>query len=466
MNVETQTLEDRQVEMRVEVPQDRLQAALRAAARRISKEIEIPGFRPGKAPYNIVASRVGEGYLLDEALDELGQDLYREALEEADLEPYAPGSLDEIVSREPLVLRYRVPLKPEIDLGDFRELRVEYEQPEVEDEAVEEVLEELRQGQAVIEPVDRSAEMEDLVVVDVIGELQDETNGELLDEKNASLILEEDTDWPIPRIADRLVGLEAGQETDVEYTFPDDYRNEALRGKTADFHFTVLEVKSRLVPEWTDDLARNLGEFDDLLALRMQVRTNLKEELQHTTDSEYADKVIERVIEAAEIEYPPVLLEREINDMVHDLEHRLERRNLSLDDYLDIEGKTMEELQEELEPQAKERLLQGLVLGKVVEEEGIEISEAEIDEALDQLVGAFGQDGEQVRQSLNSPSARRSIEVDLLTDRALERLVQIAKGEADKPEHPSKGSEPEEADEGAEILTPASAGSSPSESEE
>lgn len=466
MNVETETLQNRQVEMRVEVPEDRLQAALRAAARRISKEIEIPGFRPGKAPYNIVASRVGEGYLLDEALDDLGQDLYREALEEADLEPYAAGSLEEVVSREPLVLRYRVPLKPQVDLGDYRALRIEHEDPEVEDEAVEEVLEELRQGQAVIEPVERAAEMEDLVVVDVVGELQDEANEGLVNEKNASLILEEDTDWPIPRVADHLVGMEAGQETVVEYTFPDDYRNESLRGKTATFHFTVLEVKSRLVPEWTDDLARNLGDFDDLLALRMQVRENLREELERQTNSEYADEVMEQVIESADIEYPPVLLEREIKDMVHDLQHRLERRNLSLEEYFNIEGKTMEELQEELEPQARERLLQGLVLGQVVEEEGIEISEAEINEAISDLVGAFGENGEEVRKSLNNPAARRSIEVDLLTDRALERLVQIAKGEADEAQEQTEDGEPETDGESGEILTPASAGSRPSESEE
>ncbi|MDX1600666.1 MAG: trigger factor [Anaerolineales bacterium] len=467
MNVETETLENRQVEMRVEVPQDRLQNALQTAARRLSKDMKIPGFRPGKAPYNVVASKVGEDYLLDEALDDLGQQVYREALEEAELEPYAPGTLEEIVSRDPLVLRYRVPLKPEVNLGDYRSLRVDFEEPEVEDDAVEEVLEDLRQNQAVIEPVERSAKMGDLVVVDVTGELVgDDEGGQLLDEKNASLILEEETDWPVPDIAEELVGFEAGQETDVEHTFPDDYRNESLQGKTATFHFTVLEVKSRIVPEWTDDLARNLGDFDDLLALRMQVRGNLKQELEQRTKSEYAEEVMEKISDDAAIQYPPVLLEREIDDMVHDLQHRLERRNMDLEEYLQIEGKSMEELREELEPDARERLVQGLILGKVVEEEDIEISDEQIDEALNRLVSAFEGDREEILRNLNNPATRRSVEVDLLTDQAMERLVQIAQGKGDEPDDEEQTIRIESGEGGeVEILTP-STPQSPEDSEE
>ncbi len=466
MNVQTESLEDRQVELKVEVPQERVQSALESAARRISKDMDIPGFRPGKAPYNLVANKVGEDYLLDEALDDLGQQIYREALEEAEVEPYAPGSLEEVVSREPLVLRYRVPLKPEVDLGDYRELRIDYEEPEVDDESIDEVLEELRQNQAVIEPVERAAEMEDLVVLDVTGELPGEENGQLLDEKNASLILEPDTDWPIPDVSDHLVGLEAGQEVDVEHTFPEDYRNEDLQGKTAKFHFTVLEVKSRIVPEWSDDLARNLGDFDDQLALRMQVRENLGQELKQRGRSEYAEKVLDAAVEGATITYPPTLLEREIDDMVHDLQHRLERRNLNLEEYLEIEGKTMEELREELKPDAEERLTQGLVLGKVVELEDIEISEDEMQEAMGRFVSAFEGQRDEILKALDNPATRSSLEVDLLTDRAVDRLIRIAQGKGDEPEaEPAAPAEESESESEVEILTPGSA-SAPIDSEE
>ncbi len=174
MKVETKDLEDRQVEITVEVPSDRVQKAMQAAARKLSRRIKIPGFRPGKAPYPVVLNKVGEEQVFEEALDALGQEVYQSALDEAEIDPYAPGALEEVVSRDPLVLRYSVPLAPEIELGTYRDLRLAYEISEVTDESVEDVMEDLRQGQALIEPVDRAAEMDDVVVLDVEGELQDD----------------------------------------------------------------------------------------------------------------------------------------------------------------------------------------------------------------------------------------------------------------------------------------------------
>lgn len=436
MKVETETLADRQVKMTVEIDDQRLQRALQGAARRISKEIKVPGFRPGKAPYKVIAQKVGEDYLLDEALDDIGQDVYRQALEEAELEPFAPGTLNEIISRQPLVLSYTVPLEPEIELGDYRDIRVDYEDPVVEDEDVEEVMEQLRQGQALIEPVERPAEEGDVVVLNVIGRLldsdEDSEDDELLaEEENASLLLEEETDWPFPGITEHLLGIEAGQEKTVEHTFPEDYANESLQNKKASFEFTCLEVKSRIVPEWTDNLAQNLGDFDDLLSLRMKVRQNLEEELGSRHLTEYRDEVMDELIEGASIVYPPYLLDREIDDMLHDLEHRLNRQNLSIEDYLKLEGRTIEELRAEYEEEAEARLMRGLILGRIVEAEELEVSEEAIDEAIDSFVEPLGENAKEVRQQLDNPSTRRQIELDLLTEKAVDRLLAIAKGQAE-----------------------------------
>jgi trigger factor len=464
LKVETQSLDNRQVEMTVEVPDDQLQRALRSAARRISRDVKIPGFRPGKAPYNLIAQKVGEETLLDEALDDIGQELYAEALEEVELEPFAPGTLNEIVSRQPLVLRYTVPLSPEVDLGDYREVRIPYEEPEVDDEAVDSVMEELRQGQALIEPTERAAQLGDVIVVDVHGELIDEDESEdsaLIEEKNASLLLEAETDWPFPGISEELVGIEAGQEIRVEHTFSDEYRNESLRGKRARFDFTCLEVKSRMVPEWSDDLAKNVGDFDDLLALRIKIRENLTEELENRTKNEYRASVLDAVIAGAEIDFPPYLLDREIDDMLHDLGHRLERQSLSLQNYLEIEGKTIDQLREDFEPDARERLLRGLVLGHVVEAEGIEVENEEIDEALDKIVEPLGDDSAELRKQLNNAATRRQIELDLMTDKAVDRLLAIARGEVQ--EEPATDKKPEaEQDETVEPESEAALVESPS----
>lgn len=440
MKVETQELEDRQVELRVEIPDERVERAMRSAARIVSKRMKIPGFRPGKAPYDIVIRNVGHAYLLEEALETLGQDIYREALEQSNLEPFAPGALEEVVSNEPLILRYTVPLAPQVDLGEYRDVRLDFEQPQVEDETVEEVMEELRQGQALIEPAERAAEMGDVLVVDILGKLPDpeEGDGILLDEKNVSLLLDEETDWPIPDISRSLVGMETGSVTTVEHQFPEDYSNESMRGRTAQFEVQVHDVKSRLIPEWSDDLARNLGDFDDLLALRLKLRENLAEEATRRADSDFADLVIDAIVEGAQVSFPPILLDHELDDVLADLNRQLRGQNLSLEDYLKIEGKSEEELRDELRPRAAERLKRGLVLSKVVETEGLQVTDEQIDQELDDMISGLGEQAEQVRQRLNTAPTRRSIELDLLTSQAVKRLITIAKGEFEAASDPQE----------------------------
>ena len=205
LNVKTQDLENRQVEMTVEVPEDRFRAAMQAAARRLAKDVKIPGFRPGKAPYEVILNKVGHEAIFEEALDGLGQEMYREAIKESDLNPYAPGTLEEIVSQDPLVLRFTVPLEPNVELGDYQKVRVPFETPEVSDEEFEKVLEEIRQSRALIEPADRPAQMSDVVIIDVTSELKAPEAGEdtsIMDMKGTEILLSEDARWPIQGIAE------------------------------------------------------------------------------------------------------------------------------------------------------------------------------------------------------------------------------------------------------------------------
>ncbi|NIM92481.1 MAG: trigger factor [Anaerolineales bacterium] len=432
MKIETEELADRQTQIIVELPDDRIESAMRSTAKRLGKGMKIAGFRPGKAPYNVILHKIGEDALFEEALESLSQEAYREALEDAEIEPYAPGTLDEIVSREPLILRYTVPMAPEVDLGAYHDLRLDYEEPEVEDEAVNRVMEDLRQRQALIEPVERAAELGDLVVVDIKGTLlsSDESEPEtLVDDKELSILLSEETTWPFQGVTDHLVGMEAGDEKSVDYVFPDDYVNESMRGLNSNFHFECLEVKSRFVPEWSDELAQNLGEFDDLLALRINVREQLAEEAKRQADAAYAREVVDAVVDGATVSYPPVLLQEELSDMLRELEQRLTAQRLSLEDYLKIENKTEEELRSELEPQAEERLQRALVLGKVVAAEEISAEESEVDAEIERILESLNDTSDQTRKFFDNPTGRRRIELDLFTTKAIERLVSIAKGE-------------------------------------
>ena len=452
MKIETQELEDRQVELTVEVPDDRVQAAKRSSAKRLSKDTRIPGFRPGKAPYEVIVSKFGEEVIFEEALEILGQEAYRESLEDAELDPYAPGSLEEVVSREPLVLRFTVPLVPEVELGDYREIRIPYEAPEVTDEAVESMMEELRQRQALIEPVERPAEDSDLVVLDIHGELvneEDDEDVELVNQEGISVLVDEETDFPFLGIYEHLLGIVEGDEKTVEHTFPEDYAAEDLQNKPASFQLKCIGVKSRFVPEWSDDLAKSIGEFEDLLDLRIKVRESLTEQSTQEAESAYAEQVMEMVMEGAQVTYPPVVLENETDHLMRDLEMRLSSQNLAFDDYLKIEGKNVEEIRDELKPAAEERVSRGLVLGQVVEEENLEVDDEEITQEIDRMLESLGDSGnDSLKEVFDTPEGRNRIGMDLLTKKAIDRLMDISKGEAEdeKPEDDKEESHEEQPD--------------------
>jgi len=435
LKIEREDLEDRQVGITVELEDDRLVRAMRVTAKRLGKNTKISGFRPGKAPYDVLVRTLGEEAIFDEALEELGQEIYREAIEEMELEPFAMGSLDEVVNRDPLILRYTVPLSPDVDLGAYKDLRHAYEEPQIEDETVEQVLENLRERQALIEPVERPAAIGDVVVADVIAELDSDEEGEdqvLLDDKDVSILVDEETTWPIPGISEHLVGIEAGDKKEFEYTFPDDYVNETLREKQTTFEISCLEVKSRFIPEWSDDLAKNLGEVESLLDLRIKVREDLTNDAVNQAETTHGREVVDKVIEGATVNYPPILLQQEINDMLRELSDRLRMQNLSLEDYMKIDNKSQEDLLEEITPNAEERLKRALVLGELITLEDIKVDDAEVDSEIENFLERFEDKSDTTKQLFNNPEGQRRISLDLLSDKAIKRLIAIAAGEGDK----------------------------------
>lgn len=433
LNIEKQDLAERQVQLTVEVPGEQMQGAMRSAARRLSNRTRIPGFRPGKAPYEMVVRKLGEEAVFDEALDHLGQDVYREALQQSDIEPYAPGSLEELVTREPLVLRYVIPLEPEVELADYANLRLPFEPEAVTDDALERFLEDLRQRQALMEPVSRPAAMGDVVDLKLSATVQaSETDPEstLLDEQQVPLLLADDTDWPFKGVAAELEGLSTDEERTLQHTFPEDYPNESLRSRQAVFQLRCLQVRSRTVPEWSDDLARSLGDFSDLLDLRVKARQSLQEQARQAAEREYAQRVVEQIVGQSTVTFPPVLLREEQDSMLRELERRLRGQNLSLEDYLRIEHKTLDELRAEIAPDASLRVRRALVIGRVIRTEGLSVSGEEIHKHIDEIVATFEDPAGQLRQAFESPAGRQRIATDLLYDKAVERLVTIAKGEA------------------------------------
>ncbi|HIQ01260.1 MAG TPA: trigger factor [Anaerolineales bacterium] len=421
----------RQVRLTIEVPEERVQQEMQRAARRIAREANIPGFRKGKAPYRIIVQRYGEDMIRREAAEALVGLVYLEALRREEIIPYAPATL---LEREAAPLRFTfiVPLPPVVELGDYRSLRIKPPRAQVTKEEVEEVLEQLRQENAVLTPVeDRAAQAGDVLVIGVEGRAEDGTV--FLRDEEIEILLDPGSDRPVPGFHQALEGMVVGEERTFRLRIPDGQPYEE-----GDFSVRLIRLFERVLPDLDDDLARTVGGFDSLKALREDTKDRLRRRKRRAAEEEYVQQVIQAVVEQARVEYPPDTVEEELDELVERLERRVQQElRMSLPDYLRVVDKDDEQLREELRSQAEERIRRTLVLAKVVEVEGLEVSEEEVDRHIAELSRSWGDRADEARERLQTEAIRRVLSNDLLMEKVTERLVAIARGELE-PEAGSK----------------------------
>jgi trigger factor len=431
LKIATEPLENRQLQLTIEVDEERAQQAMRRMARQIARQVNIPGFRKGKAPYEVIVQRYGEDTVRQEAVEMLAEEVYREALKQEDIKPYASAALDEVVLH-PVTFKFTVPLPPTVELGDYRDYRLKPRKVRVYKKEVQEALEQIREQNAILESIDRPVALDDGVVMDLVGQTAEGV--EFLKADDARMLLDAESSDPAPGFAEAIVGMEAGEEHTFTLTLPADFPQEELRGQEAEFTVRVTEVYESTLPELDDDLARTVGNFDSLEALEEQVREQLRQVAQEEADEEYTTQVLEAILEQAQIAYPPEMLENTLDEVVEEFERAVKREaRLSLEDYLHLRGQTTEDLREELEPRAAARLKRGLVLGEITVREGLEVNEEEIDTHIEEVSAPWGARADEVRASLSSGAGRQSVHSRLLADKAVRRLVAIARGEAPEP---------------------------------
>ncbi len=426
MKVATKRLENCQTEMIIEVEPERVEEAMRKAARAISQQAKIPGFRPGKAPYHVVLQTFGRQTVLEEALEDLGQELYSQALDEARIDPYGPGKLVNI-QWEPLVLTFHVPMPPEIDLGDYRRLRLDVPPVEVTDEEVEKELEEARKAHAVWIPVDREAQTGDQVVFQFT--FADEEGSP----ETSETVLGEDSTL-LPGLAEKLVGMRAGETRAFEVTFPEDWGNEELAGQTRTMTVTVQEVKERELPD-LDELPALMGDFQDLEALKAHFRSRLLQAKEKERDRELIDKALTILTEQAKISYPDFMLEDAVDDILADHDSILRRQGFTLDDYLRVLHIEREAYRQQQKPEAEQRLRRTLVLTKLAELEKLAVEDQEVQAEADAQAQSSG-NPEMMRQLYQMPEVRRYLRNQLLVEKVQQRVLEIVTGRA--PELPAE----------------------------
>ncbi len=378
MKVETERLENCQMALTIEVDEKRAKRALRSVARRISRRAKIPGFRPGKAPYNVVARYFGKEALYEEVLDELGDAVYKEALDKAGLEPFGQAQLTDYETN-PLVLKMVVPLAPVVELGDYRQMRLEPEEEAPGEEEVNETLRRIQEQNTFWEPVKRPAQWDDLAIVDIEGTVEGET---VVENTATEMILEADSPDPLPPdFSAELLGMTFNEQKEFTLTYPEEYEDRELAGQQVHFKVQLQDLKEKGVPDIDDDLARTVGSYETLEDLKAELRRNL----QAKAKQEFANQVLAALVERSQIEFPPMMLEREIDDWLKELDRSLRRQSLNLENYLKMEKKTEEEFRQEVSPQVEERLKRSLALGKLVELEDLDIESDGVEKALERL---------------------------------------------------------------------------------
>jgi trigger factor len=432
LNVTTDPIEKCEVLMTVEVDEQQTDKLLKSAARRIASQVRIPGFRPGKAPYRVIAQRFGEDVIRDEAMEDLSKSVFEQAIEQADVEPYAPASLQE-VTWDPLVMKVRVPVAPVIELGDYRSMRMDVEPVEVSEAEVSQALEELRDELATWNPVERPAQLGDLITMAVREHIEDET---LAENENVEYELAEvDEHAAGPDLTTPLVGLSAGDEKEFSVTYPDSVEDPRYAGKEVTVSVSMHSVKEKELYALDDDFAQTVGDFDTLAQLKEKLTEDIRRRKQREADNELGEKAFQQLVENAErVEWPNALEEDEIDQALEEQDHRLQANGLSLDTHLSMQKKTRDEFREEMRPAVQERLRRSLVMGKLVVLEDLSVEGHEVSDQVDRLSIMAGEQGASLREALTTPDSLRYIASDLLASKARERLVEIVKGEVQAEE--------------------------------
>jgi trigger factor len=329
------------------------------------------------------------------------------------------------------VVKATVPVRPVVDLGDYRQVRVPREPVELPQERVEQALEGLRHRYAVLEPVDRPAQWGDILRADVTGTVGDST---IVDQKDAEFQLREGQAVSLPGLAERLLGLAKGVETEVEVPVPADFADPKVAGGTARYRVLIHEIKEEKLPALDDSFARQVGEsFPSLAALRERIESDMRQVEEEEALHRYHDQVLAALEERATLEFPPVLAEREVERLLRDERVASGGRAASGPDverYLREQGRSEEELRQELKPLAVERVRRSLILTQVAEAENIDVSDAEVDQEVEKLVSSAGPQAEEVRRFFAGADGRDAIRRRLLTRRTLDRLVDIASSES------------------------------------
>lgn len=425
MGAVLEKIENSEAYIAIEVAPEKFEQGLDYAYRKVVKQVSIPGFRRGRVPRPLLEAHFGREILYEDALEYVVPAAYEEALNELNIEPIAQPDFDieEIDAGKPVQIKVRVAVKPEFELGQVEGLEVRVPRMEVTDADVDRRLEDIRSRYAqLVEKNDEPAEKGDVLNIDFVGYL----DGEAFEGGSGEdYSLELGSNTFIPGFEDQLIGVKAGEEKDVQVTFPEEYHAEELAGKEALFKVKVKGIETRKLRELDDEFAQEVSQFDTLAEFREDIRSNLVLVMETRKKELIKQEVLDKAIAATEIPLAESVVRAQIERMLQQFAQRLASQGLSLEQYYQFTASNQEELENDLRPEAERTVKINFLLEKLVEEKGIEVTDEEMNKQIEEAANSMGVDPEQAKQNL--AGVMDSLEYSVKMDKAVQYLIDNAK---------------------------------------
>ena len=426
MSVQVENLEKNTAKLTIEVPAEKFEEAVQYSYNKNKGKFNIPGFRKGKAPFNMIKKMYGVGVFYEDAVDEVIDASYPDAAKESGLEIVSrPAvSIEQIEEGKSFIYTAKVAVKPEVTLGQYKGVEVQKTKSDVTEEDIETEIKRAREKNSrLITVEDRGVEDGDQVTIDFDGSV----DGKRFEGGKAE-------DYPltigshtfIDNFEEQLIGKTTGEECEVNVTFPAEYHVEELKNKPAVFKVKVKEIQRKELPEANDDFASEVSDFDTMEEYKKDLTEKLQAEKIEAAKTADEDKVVAKVIENATMEIPDQMVEEQVNGMVNDYARRLESQGISFKQYVEITGMTAEKIGEQMKPQAIKRIQTRLVLEAVVKAENIQADDAAVEEQFDKMAADFKMDKEQIKGMFGEEQMAQ-LKEDLAVQKAIDFLVAEAK---------------------------------------
>ena len=429
MSVQVENLEKNMAKLTIEVNAEEVEKAIQAAYLKEKGKISIPGFRKGKVPRNMIEKMYGAAVFYEDAANTLIQENYPSAVEESGVDIVSRPTIDvvQIESGKPFIFTAEVAVRPEVKLGKYLGVQVTKIDTSVSDEEVAEALEKERNNNArTVSVTDRAVAMGDTAVIDFEGFV----DGVAFEGgKGENHSLEIGSHSFIDTFEDQLVGKNVGDEVDVNVTFPEQYHAADLAGKPALFKVKINEIKAKELPELDDEFAQDVSEFDTLAEYKEDVKKRLVEQKENEAKRTKEDEAIQKIIDKSTMEIPEAMIQTQCENMVNDFAQRIAQSGLSMEQYMQFSGLTVDKLMEQVRPEAETRIKSSLVLEQIAKEENIEVSDADIDAEVEKMAATYGMEADKLKEYMGD-AEKESMKRDLAVTKAVDLIMENVKERA------------------------------------